>query len=126
MNTEPVDCGALTLVDANALATDNAVKTLLPPGAEGDARPESGIEGAGSGRAWNVKSACMKENGAAAGGRKSGSPARLAKACGVANDGDEPTPKAMVENAKGARGLIGALRYATVESPGSVPLDCGG
>ena len=105
MNTEPAECGALTVVDANALAMDGAVKTLLPPGAEGAARLESCIEGAGPGRAWNVKGACLKENGAAAGGRKSGSPARLAKGGGVAYNGDEPAPKAIVQNAAGARGM---------------------
>ena len=104
-NTEPAECGALTIVNANALAMDGAVKTLLPPGAEGAARPESCIKGDGPGRAWNVKGACMNENGAAAGKRKNGSPARLAKAGRVANDGDEPAPKAIVENAGGARGM---------------------
>ena len=47
----------------------------------------------------------MKENGAAAGGRKTGLPARLAKAGEVANDGDEPAPKAIVKNAGGAMGM---------------------
>ena len=98
-------CEALTVVDANVLATDGAVKMLLRPGAKGAERPESCIEGAGPGRAWNVNGTCMKENGAAAGGRKSGSPVRLAKVGGVANDGDEPAPKAIVENAGVARGM---------------------
>ena len=50
-NTEPAKCKALTVVNANSLATDGAVKTLLPPGAEGVARLESCVEGAGQGRA---------------------------------------------------------------------------
>ena len=47
----------------------------------------------------------MKENGAATGGKLSGSFARLAKAGGVANDKDELAPKAIVEGAENARGM---------------------
>ena len=46
-NAEPAECGALTVVNANAFANDGAVKKLLPPGAEGAARSGGCIEGAG-------------------------------------------------------------------------------
>ena len=38
-NAELAACGALTVIDANALANDSVVKTL-PPGVEGGERPE--------------------------------------------------------------------------------------
>lgn len=78
-NAELAVCGALTVVDANALAGDSVVQTLLPPDAEGRARPEGCAEGAAPVRAWNEKGTCMKVKGAVAGSRKSGSPARLQK-----------------------------------------------
>ena len=117
-------CGALTAVDANALASDNVVKILLPPGAVGGTRPVSCVEGAAPGRTWDEKGACMKENEAAAGGRKRGSAVRLAKVGGVANEGDELTPRASVEGAGNAKGVCNALSYAMVKSPMTVLLDC--
>ena len=95
-NAKLVTCGALTVVEANALASETIVKTL-PLGAEGGERPGGCAEGAVPGRAWNMKGACMKENGTA-GGRKKCSPARLAKLGGV-------PPKASVEGAGNARGM---------------------
>ena len=71
-------CGAFTVVDANAYASDNVVKILLQPGAEGGTRLGSCVECAASKRASGEKGACMKENGAATGGRKRGLHMRLA------------------------------------------------
>ena len=95
-NADLAACGALTVVDANALASDSVVQTL-PPSADSGERPGGCAEGAVPGRAWNMKGACMKENGAA-GGRKKCSPAHLAKL------GKVP-PKASVEGAGNARGM---------------------
>ena len=95
-NAELAACGALTVVDANALVSDSVVKTL-PPGAEGGKRSGGCTEGAVPKRAWIEKGACMKENGAA-GKRKKCSPARLAKLGGV-------PPTASVEGAGNTRGM---------------------
>ena len=101
------------------------MKTLLLLGAKGGTRPRGCIEGAASGRTWDEKGACTKENEAAAGGRKRGSPARLAKVGGEANDEDKVSPRAIVEGTVNARGMCVALREATGESPRIVLLDCG-
>ena len=95
-NAELAACGALTVVDANALAC-NSVEKTLPPGADGGERPGGCAMGAVPKRAWNEKGACTKENGAA-GGRKKWSPARLAKL------GEVP-PKKSVEGAGNIRGM---------------------
>ena len=71
-------CEALTIVDANALASDDVVKILLQPGAEGGTRLGSCVEGAAPKRGWGEKGACMKENGAATGGRIRGLHMRFA------------------------------------------------
>ena len=76
-NAELAAGGTLTVVDANALASDSVVKTL-PPGAECNELAGGCAEGAVPKRAWNQKGACMKEDGAA-GGPKKCSLARLAK-----------------------------------------------
>ena len=86
----------LTVVIANALASHSVVKTL-PPSAEGGEHPGGRAEGAVPRRAWNMKGACMKENGVV-GGRKKCSPARFAKLGGV-------PPKARVEGAGNANGM---------------------
>ena len=123
-NAEKAACRALIIVDATAIPS-NVVKILLPPGAEGAARPGNCIKGAAPGRISTVKSACIKENGVAAGERYSGSPAHLAKADGVASDGDELAPRAIVEGAGTARGMRHALRDAMGEFPRIVLLECG-
>ena len=50
--------------------------------------------------------------------------AQLAVANGFANDGDELTPRAIVEGAVNARGILGAMTDAMGKSPRIVLLDC--
>ena len=71
-NAELAAFEALTVVNANELASNNDVKILLPPCAEGTSHPWGCIKNASQERTWNVKGACIEESRAAAGGRNTG------------------------------------------------------
>ena len=90
-------CKALTVVDANALASNRVLKTLLPPGARGSFSQGGCVQGTAPKRAWTEKDSCIKEN-RAAGGRKMRSLLRLSIVGGVA-------PSAGVKCAENARGI---------------------